>query len=328
MTLGSPWFHGLVVGFILISALLATVAWGIWWERKFAALLHQRMGPVVVGRWGLLQPLADAVKLILKEDITPRTVDRTLFNIAPPLTVMLALSGIAVVPLTSDLVVSNLNIGVLFILSMSSLMVIPVWMAGWASNNKYALLGGMRAVAQGIAYEIPLLLSALVPVVMAGSMSLMDIANAQAGYRWFIWWPPGPGAVAFVIFLLSALAEANRIPFDIPEAESELIAGVATEYTGMKFGMFYLAEYVHTFVASAVLSVLFLGAWEGPVVSGPHWLLFKTCVLFTSIVWIRWSLLRFRSDQLMALCWNRLLPASLVVLAVTAFWVFLFPGQV
>jgi len=203
-------------------------------------------------------------------------------------------------------------------------MVFPVWTAGWASANKYALLGGMRAVAQGISYEIPMVLSALVPVIFAGSMDVNEIVTWQAEHHWLVL---GPGLFAFVIFFVSSLAEANRIPFDIPEAESELVAGVTTEYSGMRFGLFYMAEYLHTLVASAVASALFLGGWNGlfGLADGIHWMLAKTLALFFMITWVRWSLVRFRSDQLMRLCWTYLVPISLALVMVSALWVYYEP---
>jgi NADH-quinone oxidoreductase subunit H len=247
-----------------------------------------------------------------------------LFNLAPPLTVLLAVGTLAVVPFAPGLIVADLHIGILFALSLGSLMVFPVWMAGWASNNKYALLGGMRTVAQSISYEIPLLLSAVVPIILADSFRVGDIVNAQLGGQWFALWPVGPGALAFVLFFLSSLAESNRIPFDIPEAESELVAGVTTEYTGMKFGLFYLAEYLHTLVISAVAAALFLGGWDGPGSDdGLHWMMLKTLLIFGSIFWIRWSYMRYRSDQLMAICWKFFLPSGLVLVMASAVWVHL-----
>ncbi|MBI5497682.1 MAG: NADH-quinone oxidoreductase subunit NuoH [Deltaproteobacteria bacterium] len=323
---GNPWLHGLVVGAVLLGVLLGAAAWSIWWERKFSALLQNRYGVNVVGPYGLLQPLADAFKMFQKEDLTPARADKVLYNMAPPMVLFCVLGTLAVVPITSTLAVANLDIGVLFMIALGSMTVIPLWMAGWASNNKYALLGGMRAVAQSIAYEIPLVLSALVPVVLAGSMNITEIANAQAGYRWYLWWPAGPGLLAGVIFLLASLAEANRIPFDVPEAESELIAGVSVEYTGMKFGMFLLTEYLHTIITSIVVATLFMGGWDGPFLPGLHWTLIKTFLVFTLITWIRWSWVRLRSDQLMRLCWKWFLPLSLVALAWAAVWVRFFPG--
>ena len=276
------------------------------------------MGPV-----GLLQPLADALKLLQKEDIIPDKADKVLFNIAPPLTVLFALGTAAVIPWSEKAIAADLDVGVLYILALGGLMVFPVWIAGWASNNKYALLGGMRSVAQGISYEIPLVLAALVPVVLTGSMSLSEIVRFQVEHGWFAFWPPGPGLLAFLLFFMASLAEANRIPFDIPEAESELVAGVTTEYTGMKFGLFYLAEYLHTLIVSGVASALFLGGWGGPfgLAPGLHWMVLKTLALFALIFWIRWTLLRFRADQLMALCWKWLVPGGLVLVMLAAFWV-------
>jgi NADH-quinone oxidoreductase subunit H len=316
--------HGLIVGLVVANVALGITGYSIWFERKFAGRMQNRPGPTEVGPFGLLQPIADVVKLMSKEDIVPRAADKSLFNLAPPLTVLLAVGTLAVVPFAPGLIVADLHIGILFALSLGSLMVFPVWMAGWASNNKYALLGGMRTVAQSISYEIPLLLSAVVPIILADSFRVGDIVNAQLGGQWFALWPVGPGALAFVLFFLSSLAESNRIPFDIPEAESELVAGVTTEYTGMKFGLFYLAEYLHTLVISAVAAALFLGGWDGPGSDdGLHWMMLKTLLIFGSIFWIRWSYMRYRSDQLMAICWKFFLPSGLVLVMASAVWVHL-----
>ena len=316
----SPLVIGAIWGLVVVNALMGIAAWSIWFERKFSGAMQNRPGPTQVGPAGLLQPLADLLKLIQKQDITPANADRVLFNLAPPIGVICVLAGMAVVPWGPGLIPADLDIGVLFVLSASSLMTIPVWMAGWASNNKYALLGGMRAAAQAVSFEVPLLLSALVPVVLAGSFRLGDIVEAQADGRWFAFWPPGPGSVAFVLFMLTSLAEANRIPFDIPEAESELVAGITTEYTGMKFGLFYLAEYLHTLVGSFLGATLFLGGWHGPGPDGPHWLLLKGLGLFAAIFWVRWTLLRYRADQFMALCWKVFVPVALITVAVAAVW--------
>lgn len=318
----NPWLHGLVYGGIIAVIFLTIAAGSIWFERKFAGRMQSRIGPTFVGPAGLLQVIADAVKMLQKEDIVPAAADRVLFNLAPVFVVVFAMAGLAVVPLGEGIVTADLDIGVLFIMAMAGLMIFPNWVAGWASNNKYALLGAMRGVAQGVSYEIPLVLTAMVPVVLAGSMNLGDIVRAQAGGHWFIFWPPGPGLVAFVIFFLSSLAEANRIPFDIPEAESELVAGVTTEYTGMKFGLFYMAEYLHTLITSAVGAALFFGGWDGPISSGIHWMAIKTLFLFFLIFWVRWTLVRFRADQLMRLCWVWLLPISLLTVMVAAVWVY------
>jgi NADH-quinone oxidoreductase subunit H len=319
----NPWLHGALYGVVIITVLMTVTAYSIWFERKFAGRMQSRVGPTMVGPYGLLQPIADAVKLLQKENIVPEQADRFLFNIAPPLTVVFALGVAAVIPFSPAIIAADLDIGVLYILGLSGLLVFPVWIAGWASANKYALLGAMRAVAQGISYEIPLVLAALVPVIMAGSMSLSDIVTFQIENHWFAFWPPGPGLCAFLMFFIAALAEANRIPFDIPEAESELIAGVTTEYTGMQFGLFYLAEYLHTLITSAVAAALFFGGWDGPFgfLPGLHWMVLKTLVLFGIVFWVRWSLVRFRSDQLMALCWKWLVPAGLGLVMLAAVWV-------
>lgn len=316
----NPWVWGVVMALVIVNGCMLIAAWAIWYERKFAALMQTRPGPTQVGWAGLLQPLADLLKLVQKEDIVPKDADRALFNLAPPLGVICVLASLVVIPWGPGLIPADLDIGVLFALSVTSLMTIPVWMAGWASNNKYALLGGMRAAAQAVSFEVPLLLSALVPVILAGSFRLGDIVEAQADGRWFAFWPPGPGTVAFVLFLLTSLAEANRIPFDIPEAESELVAGITTEYTGMKFGLFYLAEYLHTLIGSFLAAGLFLGGWYGPGPDGPHWFLLKGLALFAGIFWIRWTLLRYRADQFMALCWKVFVPVSLLTVAVAAVW--------
>ena len=316
----NPWIYGGLFALVVLTGCMAVAAWSIWFERKFAGAMQNRPGPTQVGWAGLLQPLADLVKLVQKEDIVPAQADRFLFNLAPPLGVILVLGGMAVYPWAPGLVPADLDIGILFALSITSLMTIPVWMAGWASNNKYALLGGMRAAAQAVSFEVPLLLSALVPVVLAGSFRLGDIVEAQADGRWFVFWPIGPGAVAFVLFMLTSLAEANRIPFDIPEAESELVSGITTEYTGMKFGMFSLAEYLHTLVGSFLAAGLFLGGWDGPGPDGPHWLILKGLGLFAVIFWIRWTLLRYRADQFMSLCWRVFVPVALLTVAAAAVW--------
>ena len=319
--------HGLLYGAVVGSVLLTVTAWAVWFERKFSARMQSRLGPTIVGPVGLLQPIADALKLMQKETIFPDNADRFLFRAAPPFMVVFSLATAAVVPFGPDMIAADLDIGVLYILALAGLMLFPVWIGGWASNNKFALLAAMRGIAQGVSYELPLVLSALVPVVLAGSMSLSVIVSFQAEHGWFIVWPPGPGLIAFGIFFVASLAETNRIPFDIPEAESELVAGVTTEYTGMKFGFFYLAEYLHTLVSSAVAAALFFGGWHGPWVSGLHWFVLKTLVLFVSIFWIRWTLVRFRADQLMRLCWKWLVPISLVVLMAAAVAVQLGEGR-
>ena len=310
--------RGVAYGTVVVTVFMTATAWGLWLERKIAARLQSRLGPTMVGRHGLLQPIADLLKLLQKADIVPAGADKPLFNLAPVLSAFAAIAGLSVVPFSAAMVIADLEVGVPWLLALGGLGVIPVWMAGWSSNNKFALLGGMRAVAQSVSYGVPLVLSAMVPVLLAGSMSLSSIAQAQVDGHWFAVWPLVPGLPALVLFLMTLLAEANRIPFDIPEAESELVAGISTEYTGMKFGLFYMAEYVHTLVASAAAATLFLGGWDGPFADGPWWTALKTVALFVSIYWLRWSLLRFRSDQLMRLCWRWLVPCGLVLVLIAA----------
>jgi len=319
--------HGAVYGAVIVTVLLTITALGLWFERKFAGRMQSRLGPTMVGPIGLLQPVADVLKLLQKEDIVPRDADRPLFDLAPLLSAMLALAVAAVVPFSPKAIASDLDVGVLWVLAIGGLTVIPTFMAGWASNNKFALLGGMRAIAQSVSYGVPLVLAALVPVILTGSLSVSGIALWQTHHHWIVVWPVVPGLPAFVLFFLAMLAESNRIPFDIPEAESELVAGVTTEYTGMKFTLFYMAEYVHTLVGSAVAAALFFGGWDGPFHPGLVWMVAKTLLLFVSVYWVRWSLLRLRSDQLLALCWKWLTPIGIALVLFAAAWVEFVPGE-
>ncbi|MBK7395654.1 MAG: NADH-quinone oxidoreductase subunit NuoH [Myxococcales bacterium] len=318
--------HGAVYGGVIASVLLTTIAFGIWFERKFAGRMQSRLGPTIVGPFGLLQSVADVVKLLQKEDIVPRDADRPLFDLAPVLAALFSLGVAAVVPFSPTIIASDLDVGVLYILAVGGLMVIPTFMAGWASNNKFALIGGMRAIAQSVSYGVPLVLAVLVPVILSGTLSVSGIVTYQANHHWFLTWPVFIGVPAFAIYYMAMLAESNRIPFDIPEAESELVAGVTTEYTGAKFTLFYMAEYVHTLVGSAVGAALFLGGWDGPFAPGLHWMVLKTLVLFTVVYWVRWSLLRLRSDQLMVLCWKWLTPIGVLLVLGAAAWVQFVPG--
>jgi len=318
--------HGAVYGLAIVVTVLTVVALGVWFERKFAGRMQSRLGPTMVGPIGLLQSVADVVKLLQKEDIVPRDADPRLFTLAPVLAGALALGAAAVVPFSASVVAADLDIGVLWVVALGGLTVIPTFAAGWSSNNKFALLGGMRAIAQSVSYGVPLVLAVLVPVILAGTMSLSGIVAWQTQHHWIAVWPVIPGLPAFVLFFLALLAESNRIPFDIPEAESELVAGVTTEYTGAKFVLFYMAEYVHTLVGSAVASALFLGGWDGPLAPGLHWMVAKTLALFTAVYWIRWTLLRYRSDQLMSLCWRKLTPLGVALVLIAAAWTLYAPG--
>lgn len=307
----SPWAIGLVHGALLVTVLMVAVAWISWFERKMAGRMQSRLGPTMVGPFGLFQPLADALKALQKEDVVPRNADRVPFVLAPPLALGFALATAAVVPFAPHALASDLDVGVLYALAVSGLLAFPTWVAGWSSNNKYALLGGMRMVAQGISYEIPMVLAALVPVVLTGSLDLSAIVEHQVEHRWLVF--TLPGAPAFVLFFVTALAEGNRIPFDIPEAESELVAGPTTEYTAIRWTLFASSEYAHSVITSALAATLFLGGWDGPAFLPPvAWMVLKTATLFVVVTWTRWSLLRFRSDQLMALCWTYLVPFALL----------------
>ena len=267
------------------------------------------------GRFGPAQTAADALKLLGKEDIIPACADKGVFILAPFLVFVPALLVFLVVPFARTWIVQDLNLGVLFVIAVSALPVIGLLMAGWGSNNKYALLGAMRAAAQAISYEIPLVLAMVCVVIAAGSMRVGDIVNQQLGYHWFITHPPL--ILAFIIYFIAALAEVNRVPFDLPEAESELVAGYFTEYSGMRFAFFFLAEFAHLFFVAAFAVALFFGGWEGPWLPGWMWFLIKVNVVIIVIMWIRWTLPRLRIDQVMSFAWKLLVPASLLAVALT-----------
>ncbi len=295
----------------------------IWFERKVAAHAQDRLGPMRVGWHGVLQSFADGIKLLFKEDIIADGIDRQLFRIAPVLVVMGAFGAFAVVPWGPGLLISDLNIALLYIVAITSLGAIGILMAGWASNNKYSLYGGMRSAAQLVAYEIPTALIILVVVLQVGSLSLQDIVAAQGDgllgeNRWLLTRMYGLNVVAFVIFFICGLAETNRNPFDIPEAESELVAGFHTEYSGMRFAFFFLAEYGAMWLVAGVAAILFLGGWVGPYFSGPLVFFLKTLFLVFVQMWLRWTLPRLRVDQLLALCWKYLIPIALAALVVVA----------
>jgi len=300
-----------VIAFMMITVLIL-----VWLERKVSADLQNRVGPNRVGgRFGLMQTMADALKLLLKEDIIPSCADRPVFILAPFLVFVPTFLVFLVLPFSDTWVVKDLNLGVLFVIAISALPVIGLVMAGWGSNNKYAVLGAMRAVAQGLSYEIPLVLAMVCVVVAAGSMRVGDIVNAQLGGHWFIF--RLPLQLAFVIYLIAAMAEVNRVPFDLPEAESELVAGYFTEYSGMRFALFFLAEFAHLFFVSAFAATLFFGAWDGPWLPPAIWFLIKSYAFVIIIMWIRWTVPRLRIDQIMSFAWKLLVPASLLAVALT-----------
>lgn len=321
-----PWAVSLVndvaVALLLLTLALLIVLYVIWFERKAIARVQDRLGPNRAGPAGLLQNLADAMKLLIKESITPFGADRWVYNLAPILSVFAAIMLLAVIPFGAGLIGEDLNVGVLYIVAMGSLGSMAVLMAGWGSNNKYALLGGFRVVAQLLSYEIPMVLAMLSPVLLAGTLSMQGIVAAQAGGRWFGVLMPA----AFLIYLASAVAETGRSPFDLLEAESELVAGFHIEYSGMKFAWFYLAEFMNTFTLSAVATTLFFGGWQGPFVDrapvlGVVYFAIKTSIIYALFTWFRATLPRVRIDQLMAFAWKILVPgalANLVLVAVLA----------
>jgi NADH-quinone oxidoreductase subunit H len=314
----SPLVTAAIAGFILLNAIVGLVTYVTLLERKFAARMQSRIGPYRVGPHGLLQPIADALKLMMKEDIVPTAADRPVFNLAPVVFLVPCLLIFATIPFAPNLGVADLNIGVLFFLAVSSMEIVGLFMAGWGSNNKYALISAMRAVNQIISYDLPFIFAALVPVLLTGSMRLSDIAAAQDGL-WFVFYPV-LGQLAFLAFMIAAVAAENRVPFDILEAESELVAGFRVEYSGMKFALIQLGEYAHVLGTSFLGALLFLGAWAGPgpIWIGPVWFLLKALGLFLMLTWIRWSFVRIRVDQILAVSWQLLLPATLILIVATA----------
>jgi NADH-quinone oxidoreductase subunit H len=312
------WLTLFIAPFVVLNVVIGLVTYVTLLERKFAARMQSRVGPYRVGPHGLLQPIADAVKLMMKEDIVPRAADRPVYNLAPIVFLVPSMLIFATIPFAPGLGVADLNIGVLFFLAVSSMEIVGLFMAGWGSNNKYALLSAMRAVNQIISYDLPFVFSALVPVLLTGSLRLSDIAAAQETF-WFVFYPV-IGQLGFVAFVVSTVAAENRAPFDILEAESELVAGFRVEYSGMKFALIQLGEYAHILGASFLGALLFLGAWAGPGPDwlGPGWFLLKALFVFLLVTWVRWSFVRIRVDQILALSWKALLPATLVLLICTA----------
>jgi NADH-quinone oxidoreductase subunit H len=312
------WLTPLIAPFIVLNAVIGIVTYVTLLERKFAARMQSRIGPYRVGPHGLLQPIADAIKLMMKEDVVPTAADRPVYNLAPIVFLLPCMLIFATIPFAPGMGVADLNIGILFFLAVSSMEIVGLFMAGWGSNNKYALLSAMRAVNQIISYDLPFVFSALVPVLLAGSLKLGDIAAAQSGL-WFVFYPV-LGQLAFLAFIVSTVAAENRAPFDILEAESELVAGFRVEYSGMKFALIQLGEYAHILGASFLGALLFLGAWAGPGPEwvGPIWFLIKALVVFLLVTWVRWSFVRIRVDQILALSWKALVPLTLLLLVATA----------
>ena len=331
----------------LIMAVNALIA--VYFERKISAFMQDRLGPMEVGIFGFKggkkfwggigQTLADAIKLLVKEDILPNNADKFLMILAPFIIFTGAFLTFIGLPFAQNIVISDFNIGIFYIFAMSSIGVIGVILAGWSSNNKWSLYGSMRAAAQIISYEIPIGLSLLLVVVVTGSLHLGDIVQWQADHRWFIFHSPFT-FLAFFIFYISTIAETNRTPFDIPEAESELVAGWMTEYSGFRWALFFLSEYANMLIVSIVASIVFLGGWLSPlqifnifpdswlILDGPamglFWILFKAVILIFIMMWIRWTFPRLRVDQLMYLCWKIFIPFALVNLLFVSLWELIF----
>jgi NADH-quinone oxidoreductase subunit H len=322
---------------LALFVVLTAVAYSVWLERKVVGHMQNRWGPTRVGPFGLLQPAADGVKFLFKEDLTPPHVYKPLYIAAPIIAVIFALTSIALIPVGNEvpifgykipLQISDVNIGLLAVLGVTSLGVYGIALSGWASNSKYSLLGGLRASAQMISYEIALGLSLVGVMILSGSFSLREIVNGQSGF-WFHFipkWNIFPQFIAFFIYLMAAYAETNRIPFDLPEAETELVAGYHTEYSAMKFAMFFMAEYANMITVACLATLLFFGGWSGPVF-GPEllqavlpvlWFCAKVFVFIFIYIWVRGTLPRFRYDQLMAFGWKFLLPLAIANLVVTA----------
>ncbi|WP_270933950.1 NADH-quinone oxidoreductase subunit NuoH [Falsiroseomonas oryzae] len=304
----------------LLVPLLIMVAYLTWAERKVLAAMQLRRGPNVVGPFGLLQPFADALKMLMKETIIPAGASRVLFILAPMITFMLAMLAWAVIPVNDGWAIADINVGILYLFAISSLGVYGIIIAGWASNSKYAFLGALRSAAQMVSYEVSMGFVIVTVLMCVGSLNLTDIVRAQAD-MWFII----PLFPMFVIMFISALAETNRAPFDLPEGESELVAGFFVEYSSMSFALFFLGEYANMILMSALITILFLGGWYPPLdvaplnwIPGPMWFVFKICFCLFVFIWVRATFPRYRYDQLMRLGWKVFLPFSLAWLVITA----------
>jgi NADH-quinone oxidoreductase subunit H len=305
---------------VILSVVLGAVSYLVWAERKICGRMQGRFGPNRVGIFGLLQPIADVIKLLFKEEFIPGEANRVVYHIAPMLAVIPALVSFSIIPIGPNFWVTDLNVGLLLFLAMSSVGVYAVTLGGWSSNNKYALLGGLRSSAQMISYELAMGLSTIGVLLLAGSLSMVEIVKAQTALPFVVFQP-----LAFVIFMITALAETNRTPFDLPEAEAELVAGFHTEYSSMKFGLFFLGEYTNIITICAIATTLFLGGWNGPWLPEPLkflWFFAKVGALVFVFLWLRWTFPRFRYDQLMNLGWKVLLPLALANVMVTGFAVY------
>ncbi len=317
---GNPWWHWLIFTVICIAFLMVMIIVVIYIERRGIAFFQARVGPNRTGPFGVLQAIADAIKVLLKEMITPSNADKLVYWLAPAVVFAPAIIIFAVVPFQNGAMLADLDIGVLFVIAISSISTIGVFMAGWSSSNKYSLLGAMRNVAAVVSYEMPVVLAIAGVVLLAGSLSMNDIVLAQERVPFIILQPLG-----FFLLFVGGCAEINRSPFDLMEADSELTAGFHTEYSGMKFAMFYLGEYGEAVVMSAIIATLFLGGWQGPVLLPWMWFIIKVLLVFFTMVWTRATLPRVRIDQLMSLAWKFLFPLALINLLVTALEILAWP---
>ncbi len=308
---------GIIIGAIIVLLLvLITVMYEILAQRKFIGWIQRRIGPNRVGPWGLLQTAADVLKLLIKEDVIPAKADRAMFSIAPIIAFVPAFMVLALVPYTMNHVfTAGMNVGVLFYIALSSVSIIGFVLGGWASNNKYSLVGGMRSAAQMISYEIPMGMSILGVVMIAGSMNITTIVADQSHsqFGWYII----PQIIGFIVFLIAGIAELNWTPFDLPEAESELVAGYFTEYSGFRFAFYMLSEYVYLFAFAALATSLFLGGWNGPILPGWLWFAIKSALIVLLLFWVQATMPRMRGDQLMSFAWKVLIPVSLFNILLT-----------
>jgi NADH-quinone oxidoreductase subunit H len=331
--LGEGFWGSLVSSILPLVYIMPYALVTMWLELKISAHMQDRLGPMRTGRWhGWAQPLADVAKLLQKEDIIPAAADKVLYILAPALVFVGSYAAYAAIPFSPAYIGADINLGVFYIVAVSAIVVLGILMAGWSSNNKWSLLGAMRTAAQLVSYEIPSSLAILAVVMVVGSFNLNDICAAQGGWfwNWFVFGKFPFLFITFFIYFIASLAETNRAPFDIPEAESELVAGYHTEYSGMRFAFFYLAEYGNMFVVAAVAAALFFGGWNspfGPYLNGPvwgaFWLISKAMVLVFIQIWLRWTLPRFRVDQLMYLSWKILTPFALLNIFAVGLWVVL-----
>jgi NADH-quinone oxidoreductase subunit H len=311
-------------GVAMLLAILGFVTYAIYFERKVIGWIQLRIGPNRTGPFGLLQSVADVMKLLIKEDTIPKKADHDLFKLAPVITLVPAIAVLAAIPITSNIYFTDMNVGLLYYVALSTISTMGIILGGWASNNKYALLGGMRSAAQMISYEVPLVISVIGVIMLSGSLNLRTIVFAQDGGFWH--WNFLPQIIAFGVFIIAAVAELNRTPFDLPEAESELVAGYHVEYSGFRFAFYMLAEYIYVFAIAALAIVLFLGGWHAPFpfldfIPGFIWFALKLSAIVFFLFWIRATFPRVRIDQLMGMGWKVLLPLSLANIFITAIWI-------